>query len=92
MLVGVRNVSHDSLVKIHSHHLLASRPNEILTNYYTVLDPSGSVVENMLVVTDVFSEYTLAVPVRDQQAEMVAQDLVTKWLGIPGLLHSEPGA
>lgn len=46
-------------------HLLASRPNEILTMDYTVLEPSCSGFENVLVITDVFSKYILAVPTHD---------------------------
>ena len=47
-------------------HLLASRPNEILAMDFTVLDPTHSRLENVLVMTDVFSKYTLAVATRDQ--------------------------
>lgn len=75
-------------------HLLASRPNEILAIDFTVLEPSRSGVENVLVMTDVFSKYTLAVPTRDQRAETVAQALVNEWFykfGIPGRLHSDQG-
>lgn len=50
-------------------HLLALRPNEILAIDFTLLEPSKSGVENVLVMTDVFSKYTLAIPTRDQQAE-----------------------
>jgi transposase InsO family protein len=75
-------------------HLLASRPNEILAIDFTVLEPSRSGVENVLVMTDVFSKYTLAVPTRDQRAETVAQTLVTEWFykfGVPSRLHSDQG-
>ena len=47
-------------------HLLASRPNEILAIDFTLLEPSHNGLENVLVMTDVFSKYTLAVPTRDQ--------------------------
>ena len=59
-------------------HLLASRPNEILAIDFTLLEPSHNGLENVLVMTDVFSKYTLAVPTRDQQAPVVAQTLVTE--------------
>lgn len=75
-------------------HLLASRPNKILALEFMVLEPSRSGVENVLVITDVFSKYTLAVPTRDQRAETVAQTLVTEWFykfGVPGRLHSDQG-
>lgn len=42
--------------------LLASQPNEILVIDYTLLEPSRNGLENILVVTDVFKKYTLALP------------------------------
>ncbi|KAI3366993.1 hypothetical protein L3Q82_009626 [Scortum barcoo] len=56
-------------------HLLASRPNEILAIDFTLLEPSRSGFENVLVMTDVFSKFTVAVPTRDQRASTVAQVL-----------------
>ncbi|KAG1930572.1 interleukin-1 receptor accessory protein-like 1-A [Pimephales promelas] len=75
-------------------HLLASRPNEILAVDFTLLEPSRSGVENVLVMTDIFTKYTLAVPTRDQRAETVAKVLVGEWFckfGVPGRLHSDQG-
>lgn len=43
-------------------HLLASQPNEILAIDFTVLEPSRSGLENVLVMTDVFGKCMLAVP------------------------------
>ncbi len=74
--------------------LLSSRPNYILAVDFTLLEPTSSGIENVLVMTDVFSKYTLAVPTRDQRAETVAQALVTEWFysfGVPGRLHSDQG-
>ncbi len=50
-------------------HLLAAWSNEILALDFTVLEPSRSSLENVLVMTDIFTKYTLAVPTRDQRAE-----------------------
>ena len=75
-------------------HLLASRPNEILAIDFTLLEPSHNGLENVLVMTDVFSKYTLAVPTRDQRAPVVAQTLVTEWFykfGVPARIHSDQG-
>lgn len=75
-------------------HLLAARPNEILAIDYTVLEPSRNGLENVLVMTDVFSKYTLAVPTRDQRASTVAQVLVAEWFfkfGVPARIHSDQG-
>lgn len=75
-------------------HVLASKPNEILAMDYTVLEPTRNGVENVLVMTDVFSKYTLAIPTRDQRASTVAQVLVVEWFskfGVPARIHSDQG-
>lgn len=75
-------------------HLLASRPNEIVAMDFTMLEPTYNGLENVLVMTDVFSKYTLAVPTRDQRASTVAQVLVTEWFskfGVPARIHSDQG-
>lgn len=48
----------------------------------------------MLIITDVFSKYTLAVPTRDQRATTVANVLVSEWFskfGVPARIHSDQG-
>ena len=75
-------------------HLLASEPNEILAMDFTLLEPTHNGLENVLVLTDVFSKYTLAIPTRDQRASTVAQVLVTEWFskfGVPARIHSDQG-
>nr|XP_043898190.1 uncharacterized protein LOC122779681 [Solea senegalensis] len=75
-------------------HLLASEPNEILAMDFTMLEPTHNGLENVLVLTDVFSKYTLAIPTRDQRASTVAQVLVTEWFskfGVPARIHSDQG-
>lgn len=75
-------------------HLLASRPNEIVAIHFTVLEPSRNGSENVLVMTDVFSKYTVAIPTRDQWASTVAQVLVMEWFfkfGVPSRVHSDQG-
>lgn len=75
-------------------HLMASRPNEIVALDFTVLEPSHSGQENVLVMTDIFSKFTVAIPTRDQQAVTVARVLVEEWFykfGVPGRIHSDQG-
>ena len=65
-------------------HLLVSRPNEILAIDFTLLEPAHNGVENVMVMADVFSKYTLA----------QAQVLVTEWFykfGVPSRIHSDQG-
>ncbi len=57
-----------------------------------MLEPSRS--GNVLVMTDIFTKYTLVVSTRDQRAETVAQVLVVEWFcrfGVPGRIHSDQG-
>lgn len=82
------------LAAAHMGHLLASRPNEVVAVDFTLLEPTSGGVENVLVITDVFSKYSIAVPTRDQRASTVAQVLLVEWFyrfGIPGRLHSDQG-
>ena len=82
------------VVKANMGHLLASRPNEIVALDFTLLEPSHNGLENVLVLTDVFSKYTLAIPTRDQRAATVAQVLVSEWFckfGVPARIHSDQG-
>lgn len=75
-------------------HLLASKPNQILAVDFTLLEPSSDGREHVLIMTDVFSKYTLAVPTRDQRATTVASVLVQEWfykLGVPARIHSDQG-
>lgn len=89
-------VSKDSqpVMRIPMNHLLATRPNGILAIDFTLLERALNGMENVLIMTDVFSKFTQAVPTRDQLASTVAQVLVTEWFykfGVPSWLHSDQG-
>lgn len=75
-------------------HVLADEPLEILAIDFTFLEKSSSGLENVLVMTDVFTKFTSAVPSRDQTASTVAKILVEEWFnryGIPKRIHSDRG-
>ncbi len=73
--------------------LLASEPLEVLAIDFTMLEPASG-YENVLVCTDVFSNFTQAIPTRDQTAKTVARVLVKDWFvrfGVPCRIHSDQG-
>jgi len=75
-------------------HLLASKPIEVLAIDFTVLEPATDGTENVLVMTDVFTKFTLAVPTKDQRASTIAKVLLKEWLckyGVPLRIHSDQG-
>jgi transposase InsO family protein len=72
----------------------ATRPLEIVAMDFTLLEKATDGRENVLVITDTFTKWTIAVPTRDQKAETVARVLVRDWFskyGAPLRLHSDKG-
>ena len=61
---------------------------------FTVFKQSSDGYENVLVLTDVFTKYTWAIPTRDQHAETVAKMLVKHLIipfGAPLRIHLDNG-
>lgn len=74
--------------------LQVTRPNEVLAIDFTILEPASDGCENVLILTDVFTKYSQAIPTRDQRASTVAQVLVHQWFhhfGPPVRIHSDQG-
>ena len=75
-------------------HAAAARPLEIVAMDFTQLEKSTSGFEHVLVFTDVFTKYTITIPIRDQTAKAVSRLFVREWiqkLGVPERMHSDQG-
>ena len=74
--------------------LVVSQPNEVVAIDFSVLEKASNGMENVLVITDHFSKFSIAVATKDQTAATVAKVLVQKWFfvfSIPHRLHSDRG-
>ena len=75
-------------------HLRASRPLEIIAIDFLKLDRAANGLEDVLIITDIFTKYTIAVPTKDQKATTVVQALHKHWIvyfGAPMRVHSDQG-
>ena len=70
-------------------------PLELVCFDYLTLEPSKGGISNILVITDHFTKYAMAVPTRNQTAKTTAEAFFNNFvvnLGIPTRLHSDQGA
>ena len=76
-------------------NITSSAPMELVCIDYLSLERSKGGFENILVITDHFSRYALAIPTRNQTAQTTAKALFENFFlhyGFPSILHSDKGA
>lgn len=75
-------------------HLVATTPLEVVSVDFLKVDTAANGQENILVMTDVFSKWAVAVPTKDQTAGTVVHCLLHHWIfryGVPLRIHSDKG-
>ena len=75
-------------------HLESNNLMDLLCLDFTKIDPSRTGKENVLIMTDAFSKFSVAVVTPNQRAVTVAKVLVDKWFhiyGVPSRIHSDQG-
>lgn len=71
-----------------------SRPMELVCMDFLSLEPDSHNTKDVLVITDHFTKYAIAIPTKDQKATTVARCLWEQFLvhyGFPERLHSDQG-
>ena len=75
-------------------NLRATRPLELVSMDFNTLERAADGKEHVLVLTDAFTKWVVAVPVIDQTAKTVLKVVQHEWIekyGIPEQLHSDQG-
>ena len=81
-------------IKQPAGHLKATQPLEVVAMDFLKLDQASDGREDVLVMTDIFSKYAVAVATRNQTAETVVRNLIQHWIvqfGVPLKIHSDQG-
>jgi len=75
--------------------ITTSQPMELVCMDYLTLETSKGGYQHILVITDHFTKYAVAVPMRNQSAKLTAEALFNNFIvhyGIPKRIHSDQGA
>ena len=74
--------------------IIATKPLEVLAVDFTLMEMARDGRENVLVLTCVFTKFSIAVATRDQKASTVARVIIQEWIqryGLPQRIHSDRG-
>ena len=72
--------------------IIANNPMDLLWLDFMKVDPTKDGKENVLVMTNAFSKFSVAVIMPNQQANTLAKALMNKWFytyGIPSRIQSD---
>lgn len=75
-------------------NIVTSRPMELICIDFLSLKKSKGNIEDILVITDHFTKYAIAIPTRNQKALTTARALYEKFIcyyGFPERIHSDQG-
>lgn len=75
-------------------NIKTTRPMELVCMDFLSIEPDSKSTKDVLVITDHFTKYAVALPTRDQKATTVAKNLWENFLvhyGFPERLHSDQG-
>lgn len=75
-------------------NIQATRPLELVCMDFLSLEPDKSNTRDILVITDYFTKYAVAIPTANQKAKTVAKSLWEQFIvhyGFPERLHSDQG-
>ena len=75
-------------------NIQTTRPMELVCMDFLSLEPDSHNTKDILVITDHFTNYAVAIPTRDQKASTIAKTLWEHFLvhyGFPERLHSDQG-
>ena len=81
-------------VRAPMHSINARESLEVVAIDFMVLEPASNGIENVLMMTDVYSKFTITVPTRNQTAQTVTKAVVREWFlryGVPFQIHSDQG-
>ena len=75
-------------------HIVANGPLEVITLDFLNMDVSSDGTDKVLILTDVFSKWAMAIPIQNETAETVTKVLLQHWIvrfGAPLRIHSDRG-